>query len=421
MPFKQFEKNDIFYNKVKTFPQSTFVIYDSKVYYNNVKNDMQKFGTLHGTEQGFISLYELNVDRVIGNGGSDEPPAGTSIYPFITKDGNRIAFKTVSTSEFDSISQFQYGDVIKGNYPLTSSIKRTRLVPTTLPIRDVSHDDVAGTYKQLQGNRKFIYSLQNTLNEYVYLSKHYEFSSSANNWNKGTQEISLIEIPSIFYGSSIKKGSVVLQVFVTGTLAAECRDIRRNGELIQVSGTYNATSNASKVAGVVLYNEGFAVLTGSWDLSQTTDTFHGDANQKPRWVDFAEGANEDSGPSAGTLEKVAFKLEFEGINYVPTLTMMAHMPKGLYNNTSNPTAFSKNSLKTATSSSRDYREHENLLFSKLNHSDYPDPTGSYEKQTYVSKIGIYDENKKLIGIAKLANPVRKTENREYTFKLKMDF
>lgn len=421
MPFKKFEKNDIFYNKVKTFPQNTFTIYDSKVYHNNIKNDMQQFGTLHGTQQGFISLYELNVDRVIDNGGSDEPPAGTSIYPFLTKDGNRIAFKTISTSEFDSTSQFDHGDTIKGTYPLTSSIKRTRLAQTSLPVRDVSHGDVAGSYKQLQGNRKFIYSLQNSLNQYTYLSKHYEFSSSVNNWNKATQEISLVEIPSIFYGSSIRKGSVVLQVFVTGTLAAECRDIRKNGELIQVSGTYNASTNNDKVAGVVLYNEGFAILTGSWHLSQVTDTFHGDANQNPRWVDFAEGANEDSGPSAGTLEKVAFRMKFEGINYVPTITMMAHMPKGLYNNSSNPTAFQINSVKTAVSSSTVYREHEDLLFSKLNHSDYPDPTGSFEKQTYVSKIGIYDEHKKLIGFAKLANPIRKTENREYTFKLKMDF
>ena len=115
MPFAKFETNDLFYNKVKTFPESNFVIYDGRVYYNNLKNDKQQFGNLHGTSQGFISLYELNVDRVIDTG-AGEPPDGKSIYPFITKDGARVAFKTVSTSEFDSSSQFAYGAVIKSKY-----------------------------------------------------------------------------------------------------------------------------------------------------------------------------------------------------------------------------------------------------------------------------------------------------------------
>jgi hypothetical protein len=45
----------------------------------------------------------------------------------------------------------------------------------------------------------------------------------------------------------------------------------------------------------------------------------------------------------------------------------------------------------------------------------------YEKITYITKVGIYDEYKNLIAIATLANPVKKTENLDYTIKLKMDF
>ena len=33
---------------------------------------------------------------------------------------------------------------------------------------------------------------------------------------------------------------------------------------------------------------------------------------------------------------------------------------------------------------------------------------------------IYDENKNLIGIAKLSKPVKKTEGRDLTFKIKLD-
>jgi len=418
MPFREFGKNDLFYNRVKTFPKSEFLIYDSKVYHNGVKNSEGQFGILHGTSQGFISLFELNVDREIDNGGSEAPPSGKSIYPFITKDGARIAFKTVSTSEFDTTSQFAYGDVIKGDYPLTSSIKRTRLQDTSADLVEISNDErYAGTYNVITSNKRYINSLKNTFNEYAHISNQYEYENTE--WNKGTQEMSLVEIPSIFYGSSIRKGSVVLQVFVTGALAAECRDIKRNGELIQVSGTYNAATDLNKVAGVVLYNEGFLALTGSWDLSEETDTIHGDAGQQPRWVDFAEGANEDGGPSAGTLDKVMFRISFEGVNYVPTVTMFAHAPKGEFNNSTNPTAFKLSQLRDPTNDGSVYQEFKDLEFAKLEHSDYV-TTGSFKKQTYISKVGIYDSQKRLIGIAKLANPVRKTEDREYTFKLKLD-
>ena len=46
---------------------------------------------------------------------------------------------------------------------------------------------------------------------------------------------------------------------------------------------------------------------------------------------------------------------------------------------------------------------------------------SFRKQTYISQIGLYDDDRNLIGIAKLATPVKKTEDLDYTFKLKVDF
>ena len=45
---------------------------------------------------------------------------------------------------------------------------------------------------------------------------------------------------------------------------------------------------------------------------------------------------------------------------------------------------------------------------------------SFEKQVFISEIGIYDKEKNLLGIAKLANPVTKKESQDYTFKLKLD-
>ena len=43
-----------------------------------------------------------------------------------------------------------------------------------------------------------------------------------------------------------------------------------------------------------------------------------------------------------------------------------------------------------------------------------------QKETYINKIVIYDENKIPIAVANLATPVRKTEDRDFLFKLKLD-
>ena len=53
-------------------------------------------------------------------------------------------------------------------------------------------------------------------------------------------------------------------------------------------------------------------------------------------------------------------------------------------------------------------------------SSFADPIPEFSKQTYISKVGIYDKDKNLIAVAKLATPVKKTEERDLTFKLKLD-
>ena len=54
-------------------------------------------------------------------------------------------------------------------------------------------------------------------------------------------------------------------------------------------------------------------------------------------------------------------------------------------------------------------------------SSFSSPTASFDKETYITRVAIYDENRNMIGIANLATPVKKTEERDFTFKLKVDF
>ena len=56
----------------------------------------------------------------------------------------------------------------------------------------------------------------------------------------------------------------------------------------------------------------------------------------------------------------------------------------------------------------------------ITHTPLTDQVPQFQKETYITKVALYDEKKNLIGVAKVAVPVRKTESRQYTFKLKLD-
>ena len=62
-----------------------------------------------------------------------------------------------------------------------------------------------------------------------------------------------------------------------------------------------------------------------------------------------------------------------------------------------------------------YKAIKNVVSSSFNNY-----SASFEPTTYISKIGVYDEDGDLIAVANLATPVKKTTKQDYTFKLKLD-
>ena len=89
-------------------------------------------------------------------------------------------------------------------------------------------------------------------------------------------------------------------------------------------------------------------------------------------------------------------------------------------NFSNNPTFCKTATTTQYSASHIYYEDAQREIKNIHSSSHANYSASFKPVTYISKVGIYDENKNLIAIASLANPVRKLEERSYTFKLKLD-
>jgi hypothetical protein len=99
--------------------------------------------------------------------------------------------------------------------------------------------------------------------------------------------------------------------------------------------------------------------------------------------------------------------------------MFAYAEKGNLNYSNNPTFLETTTLEpVATSSS--YIEPEKKI-KNITKSDFANHSASFESTTFISKVGIYDENKNLIAIATLANPLKKTPLRDYMIKMRLDF
>ena len=323
-------------------------------------------------------------------------------------------FKTVTAT---ALNAADYGDEFKGAYPLSASIKRDYFSAATSDTGDVSGVGTVGYKRELL-------ALKHTFDKYSYLSHHYKYSGPE--WNKGVQALNLISIPSIFYGSSIEKGTVDLQFRVSGTLTGRLTDQNKNGELIQIEP--RGSEGSGSVAGVVLYNEGFIALTGAWAIDyKHTEKYEGTSEsvKNPKWIYFGAGAT-DGVVIPGNIPSSSFSIAFSGTNYIPTLTMMAHAKKTMLNHSNNPTyiSFGADDATVAGTDThygnRQFKEHDKKIIKNVVSSSHCDHTASFKKQTYISQIGLYDDNENLVAIAKMATPIRKREEDEFTFKLKLD-
>jgi hypothetical protein len=396
MGYKRFSSNDLVRNIIVTHPESEFLIHSGNVYYQRERSLTGDFSNkIKHIDSGYLSLYELNINR----------PSTGLIYPFIEKSSTRESFKSISDSDFDDSVIFPYGSALTGSYPKKATIKRI-FTPAGL---EFATDEATP-----HANRKYIRALKNTINT------QNEIAANSKYGTLGTSAVNMICTPAIFYGSKMKKGSVELKCYITGTLAATARDIYSDGRLIQ---TYIAGTTTEEQIGIVLYNQGLILATSSNTFNPSCQEYYSSETvlSNPNWLNFGTGISE-TGQATEYLPPVSasYQVNFSGVNKIPTLTMFAYSKLGEDNYSNNPT-FLEEGVQTHSTYNNENFIQKKRNIKKINKSEYSDHEANFESTTYISKIGIYDKHKNLLAIATLANPVKKNENRDYMFKIGIDF
>jgi len=513
-PQFKFEENDIFRNVIKSHPKWSFMMYFNDIYLNRRPEQ----GTF--VSKGKTSLYEMNVQTAsVGKDPAHALAKNTRIRAYVAKGENPtdVIFKTVATSSKGFIIS-PAAEKFVLDYPLTSSISREMVIALDDDGQPNDESTVDGAYDGIETNTgvtspktpfriislKNIYDMQKIKSKYFDFDKyifasggipprpHYKSFVPLNRVNldsvgKNTTFITpvpknkyttLIAIPSIFYGSGIRPGSVDLQFFWTGSLLARAQDTRKNGELIETFGGYKGKFNSSgtgSVIGTVLYDAGVILITASYQINSDDKIKDGylcptssDVNVKshgvgtaqavwrdyPRWayfgkyrtfatsstplwktVDPKEGTpqgdpSEKSVSASYAPASSSYVLNLEGTEKTPVITMLAHAKKNELNWSNNPTYIKRSAsfggkntydeIFVHKTSSVTYVENKDILVKNTISSSFCGHTASHAPQTFISKIGIYNECKELIAVAKLATPIRKTNEQDYTFKLKLD-
>ena len=104
------------------------------------------------------------------------------------------------------------------------------------------------------------------------------------------------------------------------------------------------------------------------------------------------------------------------------MTMFCHANKGELNYSNNPTYLNieqSSSIVGFTTGSFTYMDNE-VGIKNVASSSFHNGEDEFRKVTYVSKVGIYDEDNNLLMTVDLARPYKKEEKDNFTFKIKYD-
>lgn len=205
-----------------------------------------------------------------------------------------------------------------------------------------------------------------------------------------------VHVPSMFYGRQIATGSVDLVCNAYNNQGLVRRIVDDGRGSLYMSGAITRPITDGDYRGVkwnkvgnVFYTEGLIVITD------------------PSLLDFGT-VNGDWNGQGDLLQ-----IRFDGEERISTKVFMCRLGQGQGNASNNPTFSKLGDLGPD---------------GKLGPSDgnpYNDQTivkqGTDEITTWITAVGLYNEDRQLVAIAKLAQPIRKRERDKLDIRLKMDF
>jgi len=182
----------------------------------------------------------------------------------------------------------------------------------------------------------------------------------------------VITIPEIYYERGVLTGAFTASDVDN---AGDQRILFDNGR----GGIYSGSVSGTLV-GNIFYSEGLVVLKA------------GGLND--------EASGNDFGQSSPTNFK--WRCNFKGVHDIPVKIMRCRAPAGQLNASTNESFYY-----IPIDSGSDFRnEKVKVLSSSL---------------TYITKIGIYNDRYELVAVANLAQPIRKEEQQDLQFRIRMDW
>ncbi len=400
----KFKQNDIFKNTVIARPQYKFTLYSGSLYINEEVDrgiyniDSIRIGDLNLTPTSSLTVTS-NLD------------SGYSLNP----QGTIVSGSSISSFTLNREFVYNVGITYDTDYTSTNTVFKFLSLKNSINFRRTRAPS-------------FDFDLYFNSGGLPELTRDKTTEGSDASKISPKQSLNLLTFDNMFYGNQITPGSMTLSFYKNGTLIAQAKDTTKNGELIEQT---NTTIGVGSVVGFTLYEEGAIVLTGTGSLAagvqepyiQPTASAGTPVLDDPKWIHF--GSYKKIASAGNPITGSSYVLDFKGTKPKETLTLLAYAPKNQLNWSNNPTFITQTGTNSKQqyidiTGSNQYVENENVAIKNIVSSSFSNYSASFDSVTYIRSIGVYDDDKNLIAVAKVANPVKKTVEQDYTFKLKLD-
>jgi hypothetical protein len=408
--FYEFSKSEKHVNIYELNPEVKFqfvTLTSSSAFLNNNSYTAQNL------RNDQTSLFELNIDR----------NSNSIIYPFVNKNtyNNLLSFST------DDYNNTSVGDIITGSYQ--------KFIGLTHEFMDYT-------------NKYKYFSLFNLCKSMRIDTPIYDFKSYIL-FSNSDYYFSTYMIDRDLFGSSIEPKSTIVSIEINienetsemdlpdGYYKFEASDLYGNGRLYATSGSYYSNFPTDKnhvYVGDIIYQHGIIIFHDNTLGFGNNGNLPNEDSEPYTWRKFGKLLE----PNLNNYKReIKFNIEYKATSKVPSLTVFCSAKKNHLNHSNNLTSLDKNqNLDIKSSTVIGFTENTQLTIKNNiddsllvkthqvylgDEDDLDDITFSrFEKSTFLSEIMMYDENMEVIAICKIACPIKKKEQDELIFKLKLD-